>query len=100
MAWHTLLEGWRPHEGRLALLLLPPLHTRRFHIAPGTISKADKAATVHLHAQAPLAVGAVEGAQGAQHVATFADDGMASSEVSLGKRGIVTGHVTGNAHTR
>jgi len=49
---------------------------------------------VHLHAQAPLAVGAVEGTQRTQHVAAFADDGMAGGKVGLGKREVVTGRVT------
>src|SRR5439155_23348627 len=30
-----LRAGWRPWESCLALLLLTPLRTRRFHIAPG-----------------------------------------------------------------
>ncbi len=41
-------------------LLLAPLHTRRFHIAPGATGKAHETAVVHLPAQAALAVGAVE----------------------------------------
>ena len=61
-AWHALPAGWRPWEGRLALLLLAPLRPRRVHIAPGPAGKAHETAAVHLHAQAPLAVGAVEGA--------------------------------------
>jgi hypothetical protein len=39
---------------------------------------------MHLHAQAALAVGAVEGAQGAEHMATFAHDGPARGKVGLG----------------
>jgi hypothetical protein len=61
-AWHALPAVWRPPEGRLALLLRTPLRPCRFHVAPGTTGKADKTATMHLHAQAPLAIGAVEGA--------------------------------------
>ena len=60
--WHALPAGWRPPEGRLALLLLAPLRPRRVHVAPGTTGKAHETAAVHLHAQAALAVGAVEGA--------------------------------------
>ena len=58
----ALPVGRRPPQGRLALLLLPPLRTGRVHIAPGPTGKAHEAAAVHLHAQTALAVGAVEGA--------------------------------------
>src|SRR5712691_5935182 len=98
-AWHALAAGWRPPEGGLALLLFTPLCTRRFHIAPGATGKAHEAAAVHLHAQAALAVGAVERAQGAQHVATFADNRAAGGEVGFGQRPILTERVTRNAHT-
>ena len=59
--WYALPAGRRPPEGRLALLLLTPLRPRRFHVAPGTTGKAHEAAAAHLHAQAALAVRAVEG---------------------------------------
>src|SRR5262249_27792422 len=90
--------GRRPREGRLALLLLTPLRPRRFHIAPGTTGKAHETPTVHLHPQAALAVGAVEGAECPQHMATFADDGTAGGKVGIGQREIVTRRVTGQAH--
>jgi len=93
-AWHALPAGWRLLEGRLALLLRTPLRPRRFLIAPGATRTAHEAPAVHLHAQAPLAVGAVEGTQRTQHVAAFADDGMAGGKVGLGKREVVTGRVT------
>src|SRR5712691_2511874 len=53
---------------------------------------------MHLHAPAPLAVGAVEGAERLQHVATFADDGVAGGKVGLGQRATLTRWVTGGAH--
>ena len=59
--WHALPVGRRPSEGRLALLLRAPLRPRRVHIAPGTTGKTHEAPAVHLHAQAALVVGAVEG---------------------------------------
>src|SRR6266851_1016716 len=93
-----LLARWRPWKGRLALLLLAPLRPRRFHIAPGPAGKAHETATVHLHAQAALAVGAVEGAERPQHMTAFADDGAAGGKVRRGKREVVTRRVTGNAH--
>src|SRR5438874_7767922 len=46
---------------------------------------------MHLHAQAPLAVGAVEGAERPQHVAACADHRAAGGEIGLGQR-------EGNAH--
>ena len=66
--WHALTAGRRSLQGYLALLLLAPLRTCRLHIAPGTTRKAHEAAATHLHPQTVLAVGAVEGAQGAQHL--------------------------------
>src|SRR5215470_12209120 len=90
--------GWRPTQGRLALLLLAPLRTGRVHIAPGPTGKAHEAAAVHLHAQAPLAIGAVEGAERPQHVTAFADNRAAGGEIGFGKREIVTRRVTRNAH--
>src|SRR4051812_18029771 len=88
--WEALPGGRRPPKSRLALLLLTPLRTGRVHIAPGPTGKAHETAAVHLHAQAPLAVGAVEGAERPQHMATFADDGAAGNEVSLGQCQILT----------
>ena len=82
--WDALPVGWRPLQGRLALLLLAPLRTRRLHIAPGPTGKAHEAAAMHLHPQAALAVGAVKGAQGTQHMAAFAHDGTAGGKVGLG----------------
>ena len=94
--WHALPAGWRPPEGRLALLLLAPLRPRRVQVAPGPTGKAHETAAMHLHAQAALAVGAVEGAERPQHMATFADDGAAGRKVRLGKREVVTGRVSWN----
>src|SRR4029450_1502795 len=48
--------------------------------------------------QAPLVVRAVKGAERPQHVAAFAYNGAAGRKVRLGKREVVTGRVTGNAH--
>jgi hypothetical protein len=39
---------------------------------------------MHLHAQAPLAIGAVEGAERPQHMAAFTDDWAAGGKVGLG----------------
>src|SRR5262249_27398104 len=47
---------------------------------------------------AALAVGAVEGAEGPQHMTTFADDGTAGRQVRFGQRQIVTGRIRGHAH--
>ena len=82
--WDALPAGWRPLQGCLALLLLTPLRTRRVHIAPGPTGKADEPAAMHLDAEAALAVGAVEGAQGTEHVAAFADNGLGNAEISTG----------------
>ena len=82
--WDALPIGWRPLQGDLALLLLAPLRTRCLHIAPGATGKADEAAAVHLHAQAPLAVGAVERAERPQHMTAFANDGTAGRQVGFG----------------
>ena len=60
MVWQALPAVLRPPEGHLALLLLAPLCARRVHVAPGPTGKAHEPAAVHLHAQAALAVGAVE----------------------------------------
>src|SRR5215831_10120622 len=98
MVCETLTAGRRPPKRRLALLLLAPLRPRRVHIAPGTTGKAHETPTMHLHAQAPLAVGAVEGAERPQHVAAFADNRAAGGEIGLGQREIVTRCVTGHAH--
>src|SRR5262249_48896563 len=59
----ALLAGWRLPEGSLALLLLAPLRPRRVYVAPRPTGKAHKTAAVHLHTQAPLAVGAVKPTQ-------------------------------------
>src|SRR5215510_12060681 len=53
---------------------------------------------MYLHAQAALAIGAMEGTECPQHMTAFADDGTAGSKVRLGQREIVTRRVTGNAH--
>ena len=82
--WHALPVGWRLLQGCLALLFLAPLRTRRLHIAPGATGKTHEAAAMHLHPQAPLAVGAVKGAQGTEHMAAFAHDGPAGGKVGLG----------------
>src|SRR5262245_56233314 len=92
------LAGWRPPGGRLALLLRTPLHTGRVHVAPGPAGKAHEAATLHLHAQAPLAIGAVEGAERPQHMAAFTDDRAAGGEIGLGQCQIVTRAVTAGCH--
>jgi hypothetical protein len=57
-----VVGGPEPLEGRLALLLLALLRPRRVHVAPRPTGKADEAPAVHLHTQAPLAVGTMEGA--------------------------------------
>jgi hypothetical protein len=69
-----LPAGGRPYEGRLPLLLLSPTLAGLFEIAPGAAGKAHETPAVHLHAQAALAVGTVEGAERAQHMATFAGE--------------------------
>src|SRR5262249_50802008 len=93
-----LSAGWRPPEGRLALLLLTPLRTRLFHIAPGTTGKAHETAAVYLHAQAALAGGTLGRAERPQHLAAFADNGTAGGKVGLGKREVVTERVSGHVH--
>src|SRR4029450_7823621 len=98
MMCKALPAGWRPPEGRLALLLRTPLRPRRVHVAPGPTGKAYETATVHLHAQAPLAVGTVERTESPQHMAAFTDDGAAGSQVGLGQRQIFTRCVTVGAH--
>src|SRR5215470_17553921 len=98
MVCEALPVGRRLPQGRLTRLLLPPLRPGRVHIAPGPTGKADKAATLHLHAQAPLAIGAVEGAERPQHMAAFTDNRAAGGKVGLGQRQIVTRRVTRTAH--
>src|SRR5262249_61001658 len=93
------LAGWRPPGGRLALLLRTPLRMGRVQVAPGPTGKADKAATLHLHAQAPLAIGAVEGAERPQHMAAFTDDRAAGGEIGLGQCQIVTVCLCASNHT-
>src|SRR4029077_13783655 len=100
MVCEALLAGWRPPEGRLALLLLAPLRPRRVHVAPGPTGKAHETAALHLHAQTALTVGAVERAERPQHVAAFADDGTAGRKVGLGQRQVFTGRVTQEVHAR
>ena len=80
--WHALPAGWRPPEGRLALLLFTPLRPRCFHIAPGTTGKAHETATAHLHAS--CAGGRNLKGQGPQHVATFTDNRAAGGKVGFG----------------
>jgi hypothetical protein len=80
--WSALPTGWWPLYGRLPLLLLAPLGTCRLHIAPGPTGKAHRAAAVHSHPQAALAVRAVEGTQDGEHIAAFAHDGLGNGEIS------------------
>src|SRR5262249_9711342 len=68
------------------------------HVAPGPTGKAHEAAAVHLHPQAPLAVGAVEGTECPQHMAAFTDDGTAGRQVRFSQRQIVMGRVSEHAH--
>jgi hypothetical protein len=63
------------------VLLLPPSLACLFQVAPGATGKAHEAADSQGHPQAALVGGAVEGAQGAQHVAAFAGDGAAGGEL-------------------
>ena len=55
---------------------------------------------MHLHPQAALAVGAVEGTQDTQHMGTFAHDGPAGRKVGLGECQVLTGGGTSNVHMR
>ena len=98
--WHALPGGWRLLQGRLALLLLAPLRTRRLHIAPGTTGKAHEPAAVHLHPQTTLAVGAVKGAQGAECLAAFASERWACRQPGrLRLASCVHGACPGNTYT-
>jgi hypothetical protein len=58
--WCALPAGGEHWESRQALLLLTPLRTCLLQVTPRAAGKADKAAAVHLHAQAALAIGAVK----------------------------------------
>src|SRR5262249_59309190 len=80
-------------------LVLAPLHTRRLHIAPGPTGKTHETPTMYLHAQAALAIGAMEGAECPQHVAAFADDGTAGRKVGFAQRQVFMGRVTGQTHS-
>src|SRR5713101_2183016 len=93
--WRRLGTRWR----RAGAAALHATVHAPFPYSPGATGKAHEAAAVHLHAPAALAVGAVERAQGAQHVATFADNRAAGGEVGFGQRPILTERVTRNAHT-